>query len=353
MTTFKKIIVFLLIGFLSISCSDKMERNSQDELTSPKVYLFLNSVFTLDIRDDRDDNDIIMQQIQERLEDIENKLSIHLPSSEISSINQNAGKNPTKVSEETVKVIEKSREIAKITEENNEGRFDIRIGALSSLWNIGTASEKVPTSEEIKKALLLVGADMTVDKEKNQVYLSQEGMKIDLGASAKGYATDEVVKILKEHDVKNAIVDLGGNIYIHGDNGGQGFKVGIQDPSSTRGEYMAVVNCSDTSIVTSGIYERYFEENGKRYHHILSASTGYPVDNDIVSVTVITPNSMKADILSTSFYLLGIEKSLDLVNSMEDVEVVFLDKNDKIHISENLRDNFSLNSSKYQIINEE
>lgn len=337
----------IILPLLFVSC---MKNTNNDESSvEPSRFLFLSSVFYMDIRDDRDDKDAITDEVHKRLEEIENRLSLHLPSSDISKVNNLAGKEKLKVSEDVINCIKESMKLKNVTEDNDAGSYNVKIGPLSTLWNIGSSSEKVPRDEEIKNALELVNQDMEIDYNNREVFLKKEGMKLDLGASAKGYATDEIVKILKKHDVKNAIIDLGGNVYVLGDNDGKSFKVGVQNPLSERGEYLGIVKCSNKAIVTSGIYERFFEENGKRYHHILSDKTGYPVDNEIISISVISDNGMDADILSTSFYLLGLEKGLKKANEMKDISCIFLTKDNKIYLTDNIKDNFELTDESFKI----
>lgn len=335
---YKLLSIFFIFTLILTSCGNKIEN---ENLPSRK-YLFLSSVFHMDILDDREDKDVITEEVYERLDEIEKALSLHLPQSDISKVNQNAGKNPVKVSDDTISCIKESLRLSEVTKANDDGTFNIKIGPLTTLWNIGSANEKIPEKSEIDKALYLVHQDMSIDYENNEIYLEKEKMMLDLGGSAKGYATDQIVKILNKYNVENAIINLGGNIYILGDNDGKNFKVGVQNPLSERGDYLGIIECSNESVVTSGVYERYFEEDGKRYHHLLSDKTGYPVDNDLMAVSIISDNSMDADILSTSFYLLGLEEGLKKANDMEGVSSIFITLDNKIYLTEDLKENFIL-----------
>lgn len=173
---------------------------------------------------------------------------------------------------------------------------------------------------------------------------------MDLGAIAKGYAADEVAAILKKHGVKHAIINLGGNVLAIGGNvNGEPFKIGVQNPLNPRGDYMGILNIEDKTVVTSGIYEKYLEKDGKRYHHILEPKTGYPADNSIVGISIITDKSIDGDGLSTSVFLLGLDKGMELIESLDNVEAIFITTDKKVYISKGLKDNFILTNMEYTI----
>ena len=241
----------------------------------------------------------------ERLNDIENKMSVNIENSEIYNINKNAGDKPTKVSEETFALIKKAVSFGELS----GGAFDISLGPVIKLWGIGTENQRIPDKSEITKALQLTGyKKIIIDNENQSIFLKDKGMGLDLGGIAKGHAADEIKRILEENDVKSAIIDLGGNIIAHGNKtDGTEWKVGIQDPYSERNHYLGVLNVSDSTIVTSGTYERFFIENNVRYHHIFDAKTGYPCDNEVMAVTIVADISEDADALSTAVLFGGDE----------------------------------------------
>lgn len=282
------------------------------------------------------------------LKDIENKMSDTIPGSDVSKINKNAGNNYVKVSDDTFFVIEEAINYSKIS----DGVFDATIGPLSDLWGIGTDNARVPSLNEINETLNLINyKNIILDKSTNSVKLNKNNMKIDLGAIAKGYAADIIVNFLKENNIKSAIINLGGNIYTLGykDNK-DSFTIGIQDPTTSRGNSIGTIKVSNKSIVTSGIYERYIEDDGKIYHHILDPSSGYPFDNEISSVTIISDKSIICDALSTSTFGLGLSKGLNFIESIDNVDAIFITKNKEIYLTSNIANNFNLTDTSFKII---
>ncbi len=277
----------------------------------------------------------------------ENTLSRNIESSEVSEINRNAGISPVVVSSDTFFVIEKGLYYSSLT----GGLFDISIGPLVSLWGIGSEDARLPTPDEIASALALVDhSKVRLTAGENSVFLEKEKMAIDLGAAAKGFIADKVLELLTENSVKSAIINLGGNVVLLGRKpDGRLFRIGIQNPFDTRGSYLGILEGENVSIVTSGIYERYFEEGGKRYHHILNPDTGYPVENDIMGISVITEKSVEGDCLSTSLFMLGSEKALQLVESLENTEALIITKDKKIYLSSGIGNRFTLTDSQFSI----
>jgi thiamine biosynthesis lipoprotein len=268
----------------------------------------------------------------ERIADIEARMSLHLDTSEIAAVNESAGSGAVEVSSDTFRVIEKALEAAKFS----NGAFDPTVGPLVTAWDIGGDNPRRPPQDEIDSLLPLIGYDRVIlDSEKLTVELLDAGMMLDLGGIAKGYAADEVAKILESHGVEKAIINLGGNVLTIGKRvDGTPWRIGIQNPEAERGGHVMIVGLEDLALVTSGPYERYLELDGVVYHHILNTDTGYPVDTDITSASIITSESFIADALSTAVYSLGLEKGLALIDSMEDVEAVFIDKSHRIYLSD-------------------
>ena len=264
----------------------------------------------------------IYNNIFTRLNEIENLMSVNILSSDISRVNAAAGIEHIQVHEETFKVIERAVFFARLS----GGAFDPSVGPLVSLWNIGKDNQQVPSRNEIEKILPLINwRNIELDKNSNSVYLKVKGMALDLGAIAKGYAADESVKIIKRSNTPRAIIDLGGNIVVLGEKKDKSlWKVGIQNPEKDRGETIGYVQIPEKTVVTSGVYERFFEENGNRYHHIFNPSNGYPAHNGLLSVTLITDVSMDADALSTAVFVLGYNEGIKLLNFFPGTEAVFI-----------------------------
>ncbi len=285
-----------------------------------------------------------------RLREIEQKMTLHSESSEIARINHNAGLEPVVVSTDTFAVINKAVEIAKAS----GGAFDPTIGVLVQAWDIGGDNPRRPSPEEIQSLLPLVDyRQVVLDEQNRSVFLKQKGMVLDLGGIAKGYAADQAAEVLRSHGVKQAIVNLGGNVLVLGlKPDGTLWRIGVQDPEQDRGAYAIIVQLEDTSLVTSGPYERFLVVDGETYHHILDTKTGYPVDSDFTSASIITRSSLLADALSTSVYALGYEKGMDLINSFEGVEAIFFTEDHMILQSEGVKQgtvDFAITNQQYRL----
>ena len=252
--------------------------------------------------------------------------------SEIFRIN-NAGGNPVEVSAETVKLIKKALYYSDLS----NGVFDITIAPVSELWDFHAEEPVVPAPEAVTGAVGHVDYKNILIKD-NTVQLLDPLARIDVGGIAKGYIADRVKEYLKEEGVKHAVIDLGGNVLtIGGRPDGSDYNIGIQKPFDTTGTPVTSVRISDKSIVTSGIYQRYFEVDGKKYHHILDPRTGYPCENNLYSVTIITESSLTADALSTTCFLLGFDKGMRLISQLDNVDGVFITNDNKIHYSKNFQ----------------
>ena len=331
------------------SSDDKaVEKEIEDKIKSMGgQFFFLNSILTLDIYDTGLDNAKINQEVEDRVRELENKMSTKIATSEVSKINDNAGIDKVKVSDDTYTVIKEALKYGKIS----KGKFDITVGNLVDLWGIGTENEKVPSKEEIQKALATVDYNkVEIDDNNKTVFLKDKGMKIDLGAIAKGYVADDIVKILEKDGVKSAIINLGGNVYVYGNKGGKNFKIGIRNPlSPDPNDYLGIYQSQNESVVTSGVYERFFEKDGKRYHHILSTSDGYPIDNNLISTSIITKSSMDANALSTTTFALGLEEGLKLIENTKNTEAMFITADKKIYMTSGLKEKFELKNSDFTI----
>lgn len=274
-----------------------------------------------------------------RIDEIERLTSLNISTSEVTSINNAAGKRYVKVSPEVFELIKESMELSKMS----QGAFDITIGPLVKLWNFGTKDARVPSSEEIKEKLSLVGYEkIKINEKESSVMLEKPGMMIDLGGIAKGHAADQVVDILVNYGIKSSIINLGGsNVFVLGEKNKQElWTIGIQHPRKVQGDgFLALVKESDKAVATSGDYERYFMVDGKRYHHIIDPKTGYPADNGIMSdslvldSTLVKNSSMIGDALSTAVLILGPDKGLRLIESLDGVEGLIATSDYKLLIS--------------------
>ncbi|GHU39652.1 FAD:protein FMN transferase [Bacilli bacterium] len=284
--------------------------------------------------------------------DYDKKTSVNQSGSELDAINDQAGIKPVKVSKSVYKLLKEAYAYS----EKQTG-FDMMIGAISSLWHIGFDDARKPSQTEIDHALPLVSYRLLeFDDQKQTVYITQKGAKIDLGAITKGYVSDRMTDYLKAHGVTTAIVDLGssslsliGQSY-RGEN--EPWTIGIKDPNQAVTAQVGLLEAQDESVSTSGIYERYLEADGKIYPHLLNPKTGYPFDSDIQSVTIVSKKGVDGDALSTTIFALGTKKGYEFVAKQKDVEAVFVDKDNKVYVTQNLKNRFELDKkSKYQLAN--
>jgi len=286
-----------------------------------------------------------LEEVFARLREVEARMTINAPGSELGAVSDNAGKSPVKVSPDTFLVIEKAVHYAALT----GGRFDPTIAPLVSLWHIGFPDARVPGSAEITSALERVSyRNVLLDPAKSTVYLTEKGMGLDLGAIAKGFAADEAISIFKKHRLTSALISLGGNVSSLGAKAdGKPWRVGIQDPLDTKGAYMATLETTGDTLVTSGAYERFLEVDGKRYHHILDPDTGYPAESDLLSATIVAGASIDADALSTSAFILGRDKALRLVEDLPGTEAILIDKDRVVWVTSGLKKRLQIVDNSY------
>jgi thiamine biosynthesis lipoprotein len=292
---------------------------------------------------------VIFDDLFGEIQKYENKYSRHVSESEITAVNNNVGR-PVKVSDETIEIVRSSFSFSDMS----EGLFDISIGPLVDLWDIKASNPHLPSEKEIEHALEKVDYNkVIIDSDNNTLFLSEQGMSIDLGAIAKGFITDKLVEYLSKTKIHSAMLNLGGNLHLYGSKpDGSLWQIGIRNPYGSQGDYIGIIQVKNTSVVTSGIYERYFEIENKRYHHILNPKTGYPEANNIASVSVICPSSTMADGLSTTVFLLGVDKGMKLIESLEKTEAIIITKDKKVFLSSGIKNgniSFKLTDKTFEI----
>lgn len=329
----KKIIVFLSVALLALTgCSKEPEIHKRTEF-------MMDTVMTLKIYDG--ENEKAMDEAINRLKSIEDTMSAHIETSDLTKINENAGEKAVEVDSELYRIIKKAKDIA----EMSDGAYEPSIGPLVDLWDIKEGASKrdsLPSKEDIEKAKSLVDYKKIKLLDGNKVFLEEKGMKLDLGGIVKGYAADEVKDIFEKNNVKSAIIDLGGNVYVVGVKpDGDMWNIGIQDPFD-EAQHSGILKMDNQTIVTSGDYERYFEYDGKRYHHIIDSKTGSPSESDISGISIISDNSMEADALSTAVFVLGRTDGEKLLEKFENTEGIFVLNNKEIHVDDKLKDRFEL-----------
>ena len=268
----------------------------------------------------------------------ENLLSRTKEGSDIWKINHAEGQAVT-VQPETADLIAQALDYAEMT----DGLIDPTIAPLADLWNFsGSPAGPVPSDSAIQK--LLSHVDYTaVIVEGNTIRLNDPEARLDLGFIAKGYIADRLKELFLREGLSSALIDLGGNILAVGSKpGAEGFSIGIRKPFGERYDTLRILSLNDRSLVSSGTYERYITVDGKQYHHLLDSSTGYPCENGLTSVTIISPQSVDGDGLSTSCFCLGLEDGMKLIESMPDCYGIFITSDGEIHLSEGLEDHITV-----------
>ncbi len=344
----KKIIVLIISLFLiigSTACNNTSESLNSEPIS--RLELFMGTAIKVTLYNGGSEE--ILDKVFNRILEIENLVSINKENTELVNLNKNSGVKPVKLSETTYDIIDKGIYYSQMS----QGGYDVTIGPLVKLWSIGLPEEKVPTNEEIEETIKNIDYSKVIMNDKTkEVFLKEENMMIDLGSIAKGYVADEVVNILKEENIKEAIIDLGGNIYALGlKNGDTKWKIGIQNPFDNRGEVVGVVEVSDKSVVTSGIYERFIEKDGVRYHHILNPKTGYPYETNIAGVSIISDKSVDADALSTLVFTKGVEEGIKFVESLKNVDAIFVTNDKKVYTTKEVKDNFKILNDEFKLVN--
>lgn len=281
------------------------------------------------------------------LNNVGSRMTIDAPKGELINVNAAAGEHPVKIDPELFHVIQVALHFSRLT----DGAFDLTIGPLTKLWGIGTGGKAVPPKAKIEHALKEIDYhNVVLNTEEHTVFLKHSGMVIDLGAVAKGYAGDRVKSYLESAGVKHAIIDLGGNVVTIGSKpDGTPWRIGIQSPERSRGDYVGVLKVTNEAVVSSGQYERYFDYKGKRYGHILSTTTGFPVDNGVTSTTIVTSSSTDADALSTSVFALGVKRGMALINSLKGVEGIILTSDKRVYLSRGIATDFKLADPSYTV----
>lgn len=313
--------------------------SSQTKTVSESAYYF-DTIITITLYDTDDNSDI--KECFKLAQQYEALLSNTIIDSDISNINANPNEFVA-VASETIDILEKALDFSK-----TNPSFDITIGKISELWNISQVSAQTNTKDnEVDESYIpdinqLQELARHVDYHSiqisdNSVSLTDEKAKIDLGGIAKGYIADQMKVYLNSKGHCYGIINLGGNVLTLGEKPTKDtYKIGIRKPFSENGDAILKVMVTDNSIVTSGVYERYFTVNGKRYHHILDKTTGYPVENNLYSVTIINDSSMLGDALSTSVYMMGLEDGMSYIESLENTEAIFITDHYDIIVSSGL-----------------
>ncbi|MFI5153767.1 MAG: FAD:protein FMN transferase [Chitinophagales bacterium] len=280
-------------------------------------------------------NDCIDEGIEE-IQRIEKLLTTFNEESETALINRNAGIQPTRVSEETLLLIERSIRISRVT----QGAFDITYGSVDKrLWNFDTNLTALPDKETAKQMARLINyRNIILDREKSSVMLKEKGMRIGFGGIGKGYAAEMAKKAMKERGLESGIVNASGDMTTWGlQADGRPWTIGIADPNA-KGKIFSYMNITDMAVATSGNYEKYILVDGRKYSHTINPRTGLPIIG-IKSVTIITRNAEIADAMATPVMIMGILPGLNMINQIKDIEAIVVDDHDVIYTSKNIHFN--------------
>ena len=295
--------------------------------TLSRTFFAADTVCTITLYDGNEDD---LDGAVDLVNTLANKLNCKDENSELYKLNKE--KSVSSPTADLLDVIQKGKYYSSL----ENGIFDISVKPLSDLWDF--KNETLPSDAEITEALKKVNYRNLVIK--NNAITLKNNAEVDFGAIAKGFIANEINKFLTEKGVKSAVINLGGNITVIGKKDGENYNIGIQKPF---GEGNAtLISCNDTSVVTSGIYQRYFEKEGKIYHHLLNTKTGYPEQNGLYSVTIISKSATSADALSTLCFLKGLDEGMKLIENTKNVEAVFIDSNQRLHLSSGLKINGNL-----------
>ncbi len=328
----KKSLTFLF-ALMLLFCQILSGCGSQYTTPTSKSGFYFNTVITVTIYEAI--NEETLDECFALASKYENLFSNTIPESDISRINA-AGGAPVTVDNETIALLEEGIAYGNLS----DGKFDITIGKLSDLWDISTKAlleetdaTMIPSDADIMTALATIDY-RNIKIEGNEVSLLDPDSKLDLGGIAKGYIADRMKDFLNGKGITSGFINLGGNFLALGaKENGEAYTVGIQKPFAEDGSAIASIEVTDETVVSSGTYERYFTVDDMLYHHILDTSTGYPYQNNLLGVTIITKNSVDGDALSTTCFSLGLEDGMTLIESLPDTEAIFITDDYELHTS--------------------
>lgn len=329
------LVIVLITSVMLTSCKKKVEPYKTTGLA-------MGTVITQSLygKSSKETSNQITKEIN-NLED--NYLSWRIKNSDVYNINNNTNKY-VDIDSFTYNCIKASQSVSK----KCNGVFDISIGKLTSLWNIGSENAKVPSQEEIDNALKTIGYSGV--KLKDGKVSVNDGQMIDLGGVGKGAACDRIEKLLTKKNYKGAVISVGGSILLHGQNpNSDKWSVAIRNPRGNANEYCAILKLDNGCVSTSGDYERVLEKDGKKYHHILDTKTGYPAKSDIISATVVCDSGVISDALSTVCFIVGFENSKEILKEFN-AQAVLIDKDFNIYVSDSLKSNINVTDNKFKLV---
>jgi len=332
------VLSFIVVLFSVISFFSKVPVSNHTNQKKSASFISFGTLIQLTAFGDYSQN--ALSKSKDLIYELESILSAKNSNSEISLINNSSGNgNFVKVSKDTFSIIQRSLYFSEIS----NGKFDISVKPISDLWDIGGKNPQIPDRELLSSALKLVGYEnikLKKDNDISYIMLDKCGMSIDVGGIAKGYASDKLLDIYNEYQV-SGIINMGGNVITVGENPDSStgtWKIAIPNPRGSINDAIMALNIpKDTTVVTSGDYQRFFLCDDKRYHHIIDPNTGYPASTGIISTTIIGTCSMDADALSTTIFLLGKDDGLKLIEAIDDFECIIIMENHDVFVSEGIK----------------
>jgi thiamine biosynthesis lipoprotein len=286
-----------------------------------------------------------VDRAEEEILRLDSLLSTGDETSEVAQVNANNG---GKLSEDAAYLVERSLELY----EETDGRFDIAIYPVMEAWGFTDENYRVPDADELEDLLTYTDvSQIEFDETTGEIGFAMDGMQIDLGGIAKGYTSTRIMDIYRECGVTSGLVNLGGNVQVMGTKtDGSSWRVAVQNPDDEN-DYIGVLSIVDKAVITSGGYERYFEEDGKTYHHIIDPATGYPADNGLTSVTIVSADGTLADGLSTSLFIMGREDAVEFWQAhSEEFDMILMDEDGVLWVSDGIADDFESNGYEVQIV---
>lgn len=338
----KKVLMALLLayGLILSGCSQKEEDSETVNTETQEMQSASQEVFAMDTymtvtAYGENAEEAVEESIQE-IQRLDTLLSATAETGEVYTVNHSGG---GVLSEDSIYLLERSLELY----EDTKGAFNVAIFPVMEAWGFVTDEFAVPDATELQEKLGLANVEgISVDSKSSSITYAEEGMAIDFGGIAKGYTSTRVADIFKDMGIENGLINLGGNVHLVGTKtDGTKWKVGIQSPDDEN-EYIGVLAAQDCAVITSGGYERYFEEDGVVYHHIIDPSTGYPAANGLISVTIVSKDGTLADGLSTSLYIMGLEKAEEFWREhSEEFDAILLTEENELYVTEGIAEDFT------------
>ena len=338
----KILLMFLLaLGLVFSGCSKEFEEvNAEETKEINEQEPVSQEVFAMDtymtVTAYGENAQAAVEASIDEIKRLDTLLSATSETGEVYTVNQNGG---GVLSDDSMYLLERAVEMNHET----EGAFEVTIFPIMEAWGFINDEFAVPSAEELQEKLNLVNADgIKINEESSTVEFLTEGMAIDFGGIAKGYTSSRVADIFREMGIETGLINLGGNVHVVGTKtDGTNWRVGVQSPDNSS-EYIGVLAASDCAVITSGGYERYFEEDGITYHHIIDPKTGYPAENGLISVTIVSKDGTLADGLSTSLYVMGLEKAEKFWKEhWEEFDAILMTEDHVLYVTEGIADDFT------------